>query len=100
MAKEEFYPFEGLLTDQNGEVRNEDGNRMSADEVIRMDWLLDNVDGEIPVMSMLQDSAKTIVELKGVVKDDTSLAADGASVDNADKGIEGAKDGSGTGTMN
>ncbi|MCR5291973.1 MAG: BMP family ABC transporter substrate-binding protein [Eubacterium sp.] len=100
MAKEEFYPFEGLLTDQNGEVRNEDGNRMSADEVIRMDWLLDNVDGEIPVMSMLQDSAKTIVELKGVVKDDTSLAADGASVNNTDKGIEGAKDDSGTGTMN
>ncbi len=69
MEEERFYPFEGLIKDQNGMVRNEEDNRMAADDIMKMDWLLDNVDGEIPVQSQLKERAKPIVELKGVMKE-------------------------------
>ena len=33
---------------------------------MRMDWLVENVIGEIPRIDTLQEQAKTVVELKGV----------------------------------
>ena len=69
MEEEQFYPFEGIIVDQEGNVRNEEDDRMSADDIMRMDWLLDNIDGEIPEPSEFEEKAQTIVELKGVKKE-------------------------------
>ena len=66
MKKNEFQPFSGVLYDQNNELRNEADEVMSPDELMKMNWLLNNVVGEIPEIGALRDEAKSIVELKGV----------------------------------
>lgn len=70
MKKGEFSPFEGVIKDQNGNIRNEDGEKMKPEEIMTMDWLCDNVVGMIPVRNELEEKAKDIVELKGVLKED------------------------------
>ena len=67
---ERFAPFSGQLLDQNGEERCAAGQTLTAEEIMKMDWLLDCVIGEIPVVESLKEKARTIVELKGVRKDE------------------------------
>ncbi len=70
IIKEGFSPFTGELKDQDGTVRCGQGETLSIDEIIKMDWLLDNVTGEIPDAESLKEKARTVVELKGVRKDE------------------------------
>ena len=39
---------------------------MKPSDIMKMDWLVDNVVGSIPPMSEFVDNAKMVVELKGV----------------------------------
>ena len=39
---------------------------MDADDIIKMNWLVDNVVGEIPSIDELDESARELVEMKGV----------------------------------
>ena len=64
----EFNPFSGVLCDQEGAVRHEDEKPMDPEEIITMNWLVDNVVGYIPSMDELTDEAKQIVALQGVKK--------------------------------
>ena len=66
IIKDEFSPFEGLVVSQDGEVRSEDGVELQTEDIIKMNWLVDNVIGNIPELSELKDKAKPIVEMKGV----------------------------------
>ena len=66
IIKDEFSPFEGLVVSQDGEVRSEDGAELQTEDIIKMNWLVDNVIGNIPELSELKDKAKPIVEMKGV----------------------------------
>ena len=43
---------------------------MPPEEIMTMDWLLENVEGTIPVIDSLKENAREIVELKGVLKED------------------------------
>ena len=70
IVDETFSPFEGEIYDQNGELKNPDGERMQSEEIMKMDWLVDNVIGTIPVIDELEEEARPIVELKGVRKDE------------------------------
>ena len=62
----EFSPFQDVIYAQGGAVKNENGQRMTPDEVMRMNWLVENVVGEIPEMEDLREEAKSIVSLSGV----------------------------------
>ena len=62
----EFSPFQDVIYAQGGVVKNENGQRMTPDEVMRMNWLVENVVGEIPEMEDLREEAKSIVSLSGV----------------------------------
>ncbi len=42
----EFYELTGPLTDQAGEVRVADGVKMTLEEILSMDWFVENVDGD------------------------------------------------------
>lgn len=70
IIKGEFAPFEGEIKDQMGNVVNEIGNRMDIENIIKMDWLVDNVEGQIPKIENLEEKARDIVGLKGVLNDD------------------------------
>lgn len=62
----EFSPFQDEIRVQGGTVKNENGHKMSPEEIMRMNWLVENVEGEIPEFDDLREEAKSIVSLKGV----------------------------------
>jgi hypothetical protein len=59
-------PFYGEFRSQDGELRNVKNRALKPEEIMEMDYLLDNVIGEIPAMTTLNDAAKSVVQLKGV----------------------------------
>ena len=67
ICNDEFEPFAGVLVDQQGNIRNDDEHELTPEEIITMDWLLDNVVGSIPDVSELEDSAQLIVKEQGIM---------------------------------
>ena len=72
MVKKEFVPFAGEIKSQDGTVRNQGNSVMEPSDIMNMNWLLDNVIGEIPEIHELKEEAKQIVELKGVTDENTA----------------------------
>lgn len=62
-----FKPFADEMYDQNGNKMNEKGNVIEPEDVIIMDWFMDNVVGGMPDYDSLEDSAKVIVSQQGVI---------------------------------
>ena len=62
-----FKPFADEMYDQNGNKMNEKGNVIEPEDVITMDWFMDNVVGGMPDYDSLEDSAKVIVSHQGVI---------------------------------
>ena len=62
----DIVPFYGEIYSQSGKLINGENEAMSPQDIMEMDYLVDNVVGRIPAMSELVDDAKIIVELKGV----------------------------------
>jgi basic membrane lipoprotein Med (substrate-binding protein (PBP1-ABC) superfamily) len=64
----EVVPFFGKITAQDGTVKNKERQRMKPEEIMQMDWLVENVIGTIPTIGQLEEGAKPVVEEKGVEK--------------------------------
>ena len=62
----EFNPFSGVLYSQEGPVQEDSNNVLTPEKIITMDWLAENVIGDIPKMADLQDKAKAVVLQQGV----------------------------------
>lgn len=62
----EFLPFIGPIIDQNGATRVEADVALTPQEIIRMDYLAQNVIGRIPDIHELTDVAKALVSMQGV----------------------------------
>lgn len=65
-----FKPFQGAITSTDGKQKNDNGEDMTPEDIMRMNWLVDNIVGEIPEIDELKDEAKNIVSLKGVAEAD------------------------------
>lgn len=63
-----FHPFTGPLIDQDGVLRCEPSVTFKPEDIVKMDWLTENVIGKIPTIDELKDEAKPIVELRGLYK--------------------------------
>lgn len=62
-------PFKRLLLDQSGKVMN-DGNRsLTPEELLRMDWLCNNVEGSIPTFDQILPYSQAMVRELGVYRD-------------------------------
>jgi len=48
VAEGAFHPFTGPIRDQAGEVRVPQGTPMSDDELLRMDWYVEGIQGKLP----------------------------------------------------
>ena len=68
-----FNPFDGELHSQEGVVRREGDAPLTSMDVITMDWLNENVIGEIPRIDALDDEAKATVKYSGVEKSKTAV---------------------------
>lgn len=65
-----FHPFDGLIYSQNGKIQCEEGKSLSAEEIITMDWLAENVIGTIPQFEELTEEAQALVRLLGIMVDE------------------------------
>lgn len=71
-----FNPFDGELRSQEGVVRKQGDRGLSSLEIIEMDWLCENIVGEIPVIDTFTEEAKDTVKVSGIEK---SKAAPGGN---------------------
>ncbi|MBQ6621882.1 MAG: BMP family ABC transporter substrate-binding protein [Mogibacterium sp.] len=59
-------PFDGELRSQDGTVRRRADEPLTSMDIILMDWLHENVIGEIPEAAALTDTAREAVKVSGV----------------------------------
>ena len=64
-----FDPFFRKIIAQNGEVKNDGTRHFTPDELLRMDWLCDNIDGTIPPFEEVLPFAQPMLRELGVYKD-------------------------------
>lgn len=62
----DFNPFSGVIYSQDKTIRNKEHQTLSANDIITMDWLSDNIIGEIPVIDELKEQAKPVAIQQGV----------------------------------
>ena len=59
-------PFCGPIYAQDGRVFDGEDHLLSMEQIIGMDWLVENVDGEIPHYGELTETGKATVDMVGV----------------------------------
>lgn len=62
----EFNPFSGILYSQKGVVQNDPNRSLTPEEIVTMDWLAENIIGDIPKMGELQEEAKPVTAQQGL----------------------------------
>lgn len=61
-------PFSGIVRAQQGIIQESLDSEMTPEEIIKMDWLVNNIEGSIPDISDFVDEAKSLVNIQGVIK--------------------------------
>ncbi|MCQ2507454.1 MAG: BMP family ABC transporter substrate-binding protein [Dorea sp.] len=69
----DFSPFTGVLYTQDGHTVNAPDCTLSNEEIIKMDWLVENVVGEIPPVSDFDENAKLLTAYQGLIEEDKML---------------------------
>lgn len=64
----DFNPFSGTIYSQDGPVYPGTPDGITAEEIVTMDWLAENIIGSIPTMSDLAEDARSVVQVQGVTK--------------------------------
>ena len=59
-------PFDGELRSFDGVIKTADSDRLTNEEIIKMNWLNDNVIGSIPTFDELTESAQKTVKANGL----------------------------------
>lgn len=62
----EFNPFSGVIYSQDRTIRNSEDQTLAVKDIITMDWLSDNIIGEIPVLDELSEQAKPVTLQQGL----------------------------------
>ena len=70
IADGSFRPFDGPIYDQAGELRIAEGEILTPHQILMMDWLVENVDGQIPTIEQLTPPAQELVKIQGVLRED------------------------------
>ncbi|MCF2595540.1 BMP family ABC transporter substrate-binding protein [Pseudoflavonifractor phocaeensis] len=61
-----YGPFQGPLYAQGGRLMAKKGQSLSLEQIINMDWLVENIEGSIPVYEELNDTGKATVGIVGI----------------------------------
>ena len=62
-------PFLCPIKDQQGSVISDGTRQFTSEELVRMDWLCDNVDGTIPAFDDLLPQSRNLVRLLGIYRE-------------------------------
>ena len=63
-------PFFRMIRSQDGTVRNDGSRSLTPDEILHMDWLCENVEGEIPGFEQILPISRDMVRALGVYRDE------------------------------
>ena len=66
IANADIVPFYGVITDQDGKKHNAPEKAMAPEDIMNMDYLVENVIGSIPSLAEVIDEAKKVISLKGI----------------------------------
>ena len=66
VCREEFHPFSGVLYSQTDVIQSDPDRILSPEEIAAMDWLADNVIGEIPTSDQLLEAVRPTVLQQGI----------------------------------
>lgn len=66
ISLEQFNPFSGVLYSQTGVVQPDPEKSLTPEEIMRMDWLAENVIGTIPQTGELKEQAEPLVRQQGI----------------------------------
>ena len=66
-----FKPFQGVIQTQSGERLEGTDGVLSLQQIIDIDWLLENIEGEIPEYEDLSEEGKETVKSAGAPKAET-----------------------------
>lgn len=69
LVNDTLHPFCRRIVAQDGTVKNDGSRNLFVDELLRMDWLCENVEGEIPEFSQLLPYAQGLVRQQGIYQD-------------------------------
>ncbi|WP_313155311.1 BMP family ABC transporter substrate-binding protein [Lacrimispora sp.] len=60
-----FQPFEGTIYSQDGQIQCGENENLTPEEITTMNWLTENVVGQIPAFDELTEEARSLVRLQG-----------------------------------
>ncbi len=60
-----FQPFEGIIYSQDGQIQCGENDSLTPEEITTMNWLTENVVGQIPAFDDLTEEARSLVRLQG-----------------------------------
>ena len=63
-------PFRFRIYDQQGNLRTDGEQWFSPEQIMKMDWLCDNVDGIIPAFDQIKPISQKLVRVLGVYRDE------------------------------
>ena len=70
VADGSILPFGRALRAQDGTLRSDGTHFFSPDEILHMDWFVDNVEGSIPSYDELLPMARGLARLQGIYRDE------------------------------
>ena len=62
-------PFGRKIIAQDGTVKNDGTESFTSEQILRMDWLCDNVIGSIPTYEEVRSESQKIVQELGIFRD-------------------------------
>ncbi|MBR3404825.1 MAG: hypothetical protein IKG91_05980, partial [Firmicutes bacterium] len=68
IERRSYSPFDGCIKDQSGKVRSEADGYISTAHIVTMDWLIDNIEGEIPSTEQFREGAQNLMKNMDLTK--------------------------------
>lgn len=62
-------PFGRKITAQDGSIKNDGTAKFTSEQILRMDWLCDNVIGSIPTVEEIMPESRKMVQELGIYRD-------------------------------
>ena len=66
MIKETLNPFSGEMHSQKGLIQDINSPRLNNEQIINMDWLNDNIIGDIPDYDQFNEYTRSIIDVSGI----------------------------------
>lgn len=72
LIRNTVHPFQGTITDQEGNIRVDPETNLTPEDLMQMNWLCENVEGRIPTMDELLPMSRETTELLALPQKETA----------------------------